>query len=152
MKNRTIKILLFVSLAFNIAFLGGGVFRFMQMRKFHSIHKRIKNEKARNFMQQRKEMGGPLLREFHQAKDDFMKALAQENINEEMLLVKVDSLIAKQIAMEREISKSMIELRRQLSPEEAKDVFGKLRKWMQSPEHFERKDKHPEPHRRFKRD
>ena len=151
MKNRTIKILLFVSLAFNIAFLGGGVFRFMQMRKFHSIHKRIKNEKARNFMQQRKEMGGPLLREFHQAKDDFMKALAQENVDEETLLAEVDSLIAKQIAMENAISKSMIELRQQLSPEEAKDVFGKFRKWMQPPEHFDRKDKHPDSHRRFKR-
>ena len=148
MKNRTIKILLFISLAFNIAFLGGGVFRFMQMRKFSPIHKRIKNDKVRNFMQQKKEMGGPLLHEFHQAKDDLMKALASENVDEDMLLAKVDTLITKQIAMERAISKSMIDLRKQLSPEEAKEVFGKFRKWMQPPEHLNRNMKHPTPHKR----
>ncbi len=122
------------------------------MRKFPPIHKRIKNEKVRNFIQQKKEMGGPLQLEFHQAKDDFMKALAQENIDEEILFAKVDSLISKQIAMEKAISKSMIELRQQLSPEEAKDVFGKFRKWMQPPEHLDRNDKRPDPHRRFKKD
>lgn len=152
MKNRTVKVLLFISLAFNIAFLGGGILRFIQMRKLPPIHKRIKNEKVRNFMQQRKEIGGPLQQEFHQAKDDFMIALSRENFDEKILSAKVDSLIAKQIKLEKAISKSMIELRQQLSPEEAKEVFGKFRKWMRPPEHLERKDKRPDPHRRFKKD
>lgn len=150
MKNRTLKIFLFISLAFNIAFLGGGVLRFIHLRKLPPIHQRIKNSQVRNFMQQRKEMGEPLLSEFHRAKDDFMETLAQENVDEKTLLTKVDTLIAKQIKMERAISKSMIELRKQLSPEEAEKVFGKFRKWMKPPEHFDRDMKRPDSRKRFK--
>jgi len=146
MKNHTIKILLIISLAFNIAFLGGGIFRSIKFRKFPPIHERIKNEKVRNFMERRKEIGSPLRRDFYKAKDEFMKALTKPEIDETEMQILIDELIAKQNAMEREVGNSMIELRQQLSDKEAKEIFGKFQRWMQPPE-----EKHPEPRRRLKK-
>ena len=146
MKNHTIKILLIISLAFNIAFLGGGIFRSIKFRKLAPIHKRVKNEKVRDFMERRKEIGSPLMQDFHKAKDTFMKALTKPEIDDAEMQILIDELIAKQNAMEREIGNSMIELRQQLSDQEAKEIFGKFQRWMQPPE-----GKHPEPRRRSRK-
>ncbi|MDO9576952.1 MAG: hypothetical protein Q7J16_03625 [Candidatus Cloacimonadales bacterium] len=100
-------------------------------------------------MNKRKELGMPLVEDFHLAKDEFMKALAKENIDEEELQTIIDNLIYKQSMMEKEIGNSMIELRKELSSEEAKEVFGKFRKWMQPPEHMHREKNWPgPPHRK----
>ena len=146
MKNHTIKILLIISLAFNIAFLGGGIFRSIKFRKLAPIHKRVKNEKIRDFIERRKEIGSPLMRDFQEAKNTFMKALTKPEIDDAEMQILIDELIAKQNAMEREIGNSMIELRQQLSDQEAKEIFGKFQRWMQPPE-----GKHPEPRRRSRK-
>ena len=146
MTNHTVKILLIVSLAFNISFLGGGIFRSIKFRKLSPIHERIKNEKVRDFMEHRKEIGSPLIRDFHKAKNEFMKALTKPEIDEAEMQILIDELIAKQNAMEREVGNSMIELRQQLFDKEAKEIFGKFQRWMQPPE-----GKHPEPQRRSKK-
>jgi len=135
MKRRTIHILLFLSLAFNIAFLGGGVYRFSQMKRFKPMHERIKNEKVRDFMQMRKELGNTLERDFHDAKDDLMKALTKPEIDETELNNLIDIVIEKQSLREKEIGKAMIDLRKELTDEEAEKVFDSFRKWMQ-PKHL----------------
>jgi len=146
MSNKTIKILLLISLAFNLAFLGAGVFRFVQMRRFGPIHKRIHNEKVENFLQQRKGDRIKAAREFHKVKDEFLRALANENIDEKELEVMMDSLITKQVLMEKEISRSFIELRKELSPEEARKIFSQFRVMMKPPERF-RPPEHEQPGR-----
>jgi len=147
MKNHTIKILLIISLAFNIAFLGGGIFRSIKFRKNPPIHKRIKNDKVRDFMESRKEIGSPLRRDFQKAKNEFIKALKEPEVDEAEMQILIEELIEKQNVMEREIGNSMIELRQQLSDQEAKEVFGKFQRWMHAPE-----GKHPKPRRRPKKD
>jgi len=142
MKNRTIKILLFVSLAFNIAFLGGGIFRLYMFKNHPPFHERVRNEKVREFMQQKKETGRKLRQDFHKAKDEFMKALSKPEINEAELQTLIDSLIKKQMIMEKELGRSMIDLRRELTNDEAKAVFGKFRQWMKPPEHFRKDNEH----------
>ena len=144
MKRRTINILLFVSLAFNIAFLGGGIFRISQMRRFgRPMHERIQNEKVRNFMQMRKDNGEPLVRDFHEAKDELMMTLAKPGIDETELNKLIDNLILKQNLMEDKIGQAMIDLRKELSDEEAEQIFGRFREWMKPPDHFKHDKKSP---------
>jgi len=152
MKNNTVKILLIISFAFNIAFLGGGIFRSIKFRKQPPIHKRVNNEKVREFMERRKEIGHPLMQDFHKSKNKFMKALTKPEINEAEMQILIDELIEKQVIMEQEIGRSMIELRQQLSDTEAKEVFGKFQRWMQPPEgEHSPEGKHPKPRRRPKK-
>lgn len=152
MKRRTTHILLFISLAFNIAFLGGGVYRFSQIRRFKPMHERVNNEKVREFMQHRKDTGGRLMHGFHAAKDDLMKALTKPEINEPELNKLIEIVIEKQNLMEREIGEAMIDLRKELSAEEAEQVFSRFREWMQPPDHFKQDEKgHREKFRKFRK-
>jgi Heavy-metal resistance len=151
MKRRTVNILLFISLAFNIAFLGGGVYRFYQMRQFRPMHERIKNDKVKAFMQERKNLGEPLMRDFHEAKDNLMKALAKPGIDEAELNKLIDIMIEKQNLQEKKVGEALIDLRKELTDEEAEQVFGRFREWMRSPERFQHDRKGPkEQFRKFK--
>ena len=143
MKKRAVNILLFISLAFNIAFLGGGVYRFSQMRRFKPMHERIKNDKVRDFMQMRKKLGNTLESDFHKAKDDLMRAFTKPEINESELNELIDNVIEKQSLREKEIGRAMIDLRKELTDEEAEKVFSSFRNWMQPPDHSKRKNKGP---------
>ena len=145
MRTKTLNIILVISLAFNIAFLGGSIYRHLTFRRFKPVHQRIHNEKVEEFINRKREQRKMLVQDFHIAKDKFMQALSKDEIDEAELLAIIDTLVFKQGMMEKEIGSSMIELRKEMTPQEARQVFGKFRQWMKPPQHFDHNKKWHKP-------
>lgn len=55
-----------------------------------------------------------------------MESLLENNFNEEKSIELMNKSVQKHMKMESEIGKSMIELRKKMSAEEAKRIFGQM--------------------------
>ena len=128
MKKRNFKIVLIISLAFNIAFISLGTFRFMQMRNFmkreHFIHQIPQNLKDR-FEHHRDEMGS-IKAEIDEIRRDFSLELRKNDFNESLLREKLNEFLNKQSEMEKYLGQHLIELRSEMTPEQAEKFFSRL--------------------------
>ena len=126
MSKKTIFILLIVSLAFNLAFLGTFLYHRMNFGPGMSgpIHGRSKLpiQCREDFRKLRKEMGEKH-REYFIARRQFILSLLEEDLNEEEVLKRLENAIEKQTIKEKEIGLSFIQLRKEMTAEEAKKFF-----------------------------
>jgi len=126
MSKKMIFIILIVSLAFNLAFLGTFLYHRVNFRPgLHGpIHGRPKLpiHCREDFRELRKEMGKKH-REYFTARRQFILSLIEEDLNEEQLLERLNNAIDKQSIMEKEIGLSFIKLRKEMTSEEARMFF-----------------------------
>lgn len=127
MQKRSVKYLLFISLAFNLAFLGGFAYRFF-FAPFPraAIHPHEMRQPARDFFYEKRDEIMVCGREFAESKKDFFETLIAPDFQEERALKLMQESLDKHMEMETEIGKSMIELRKKLSAEEARRIFGNM--------------------------
>ena len=124
--KKFLMILLAISLVFNIAFISVFIYRTVierphfapppkpNLKKYPELRERIL-EKKRQIQ--------PLYREFMQSKRDFMKCLREPTFDENKLKNKLDRTVKEQNKMERELGKKLIELRKDMTPAEARIFF-----------------------------
>ena len=128
MSKRLLIVLFIISIAFNVAFLGGAGYHLVISRMAHRLIPPGINPQVRNhYLECRNEIA-PLMKEFHESKQEFINELARKDIDEEKLHIMLRNSIEKQTRMERELGLSMIEMRKRLTPEEAKKMFHALHK------------------------
>lgn len=132
MSKRWIVILLFISLAFNLAVIGS----FLYVRLTFGTpppHPPKGGEHFRGPMDRHGE--GPLVRdnerlqslrdEFRETKKELMRELAKDPIDETKLNTIIDSSLVAQGKLERELGNALIARRKTMTAEEAKEFFGK---------------------------
>ena len=125
MSKKILFIVLIISLAFNIAFLGVFIYRRVLLSdmhhpppRFHDIPPHCREE----FLEERERML-PLKMEFELSKKRFMRSLTNEEFDRKLLEKKLKETIDRQIRMEHEMGQLLIKLRSELSPEEIQDFF-----------------------------
>lgn len=130
MSKHWITILLIVSLAFNLAVLGS--FLFLQFRHHHPHRDRdLRYSRPHEEFGPRDERWIPLqsdstrvLREnFIQAKRELMQELAKDPLNEANINEIIERSISAQTLLERDLGLHLIEVRRSMSAEEAREHF-----------------------------
>jgi len=127
MSKRALTIIVIISLAFNLAFIG--TFGLIQLRRRSFLkHKFGPHPQLKEHFMMRKEHIAPLRYDFHQSKVDFIEELKKPDFNEELLNKMLKNAIEKQTAMEIELGKSLIELRKEMSFEDAQRFFSKFPK------------------------
>ncbi len=127
MSNRTLTVLVLISLAFNIAFLAGFIYKQSRIRSFlnpDGPKPNIPPERIEFFERMKHDMI-PFREDFEKSKKDFVMELVNPDFNEEILNEKLDIILEKQIRMEHELGKRLIMLRKEMSPEEAHRFFAK---------------------------
>ena len=128
MSNRTLSILVVISLSFNIAFLG--------MFLFHRIRGPLPPQdprefnippELRDFLMQSREKMKPLREDFETSRRILSDALGEEEYDEAELLKLLEDTLHKQDIMERAMGMHLIELRKNMTPEQAENFFKKHR-------------------------
>jgi hypothetical protein len=129
MSKHWIKILLLVSLAFNLAVLGGFIFMHLHHpphgwpgdrppeppREFGPFHERWKGMESDSIR--------TLRDNFMDAKKDLMQELAKDPINEQAVNEIITRSITAQSTLERELAAKLVAMRKQMSADEAKEFF-----------------------------
>jgi len=116
---------LIISLVFNLAFIGSGIFRYIQMKKFINqdpVFKELPPEFKERFKEHRNETE-PFRQELNQIRFEFMDQLRNPEYNEELLLDKLEMFLSKQTELERNLGNNLILLRSRLSPKQAEKFF-----------------------------
>ena len=127
MSKRALTIIVIISLAFNLAFIG--TFSLIQLRRRSFLkHEFRPPPELREHFRNRKEHIASFQHDFHQSKIAFIEELKKPDFNEELLNKMMENAIRKQTAMEIELGKSLIELRKEMSFEEAQKFFSKFPK------------------------
>ena len=125
MSKNILFVVLIISLAFNIAFLGVFIYRRVLLSDMHRTPPRFHNIPTHcreEFMEERERML-PLKMEFELSKKRFMRSLTNEEFDRELLEKKLKETIDRQIRMEHEMGQLLIKLRSELSPEEIQNFF-----------------------------
>jgi len=122
MKQRTMNILIIISMAFNIAFVGSFFYhkirfgRHMGPGMDHPEPPPRFREKFRSVMENIK----PERQEFMEASKDFFIYLTGEEFEEAEAEIQLDKMISKQMEMERKIGQGIISIHSEMSEEELK--------------------------------
>jgi hypothetical protein len=136
MSKRLIEILLLVSLAFNLAV----VCMFSYVHFFHKMpfrpdmgrrhewnrdgrQDREMNKKMQGMMEANRESMKPYREEFRLKREQFMKLLAAEQVNEAQAIKAMQASLAAQDTLESKLGMSLLELRKKMTPAEAKEYF-----------------------------
>ena len=125
MSKKILFVVLIISLAFNIAFLGVFIYRRVLLSDRHRLSPRfhdIPNHCREEFLEERERML-PLKMEFELSKKRFMRSLTNEEFDRELLEKKLKETIDRQIRMEHEMGQLLIKLRSEMSLEEIQDFF-----------------------------
>ncbi len=118
-----LKILISVSIAFNIAFIG--MFTFVRIQ-----HHRMFTPTPFHQMEQHSEMFCNARRELKPLKDDYRKLrlnffnyMTKDNATEEQMHKNLELMLEKQKVLEREVGRKFIDLRLKMSNNESKELF-----------------------------
>lgn len=133
MSKHLIVILLFVSLAFNLAVLGMFIYA-TAFRKVPFCHPQIErrmpysgeNRHSRLLPEaalKNKDEINKLREEFIRSRREFMQTLAKEKYNEQEAKAAMEASLQAQDKLERKLGASLIEVRRNMDPEAAKKFF-----------------------------
>lgn len=130
MNKRLLYALLIISLAFNLAFLGSFIFlRFRHIRPpFHPLMKtRELRMQPPALMDRPYAEESPAIQakrnEFRKAKITLFRELAKDPVNEARVTQILEASMAAQSSLERDLGVAMLELRKSMTPEEAKTHF-----------------------------
>lgn len=128
MKKRSIQILFIVSLAFNLAFIGFGAFRFIQIRRFSNPHRMFENvpqELKEHFREHREEVD-PIRKEIDNIRLEFMTEMRNPEFSEDQIKEKLDRYLTRQAELERIMGDNLIELRKKLTPDQVEKFFSQF--------------------------
>lgn len=128
MTKRTIVILLFISLAFNLAVLGSILWlRFSRTCPARAPHSRYQRIALPSHLQDDQVMWNPEIRALHQhfneSKIELMRELAKDPIDETNITAIIDNSLAAQGSLERALAHRLLEIRKQMSAAEAQEYF-----------------------------
>ena len=128
MKKRSVQILFIVSLAFNLAFISLGTFRFIQMRKFADPQARFRHfpQETKDLFRRFRNEIDPIRKEIEEVRHDFIAELRNPDYNEEYLKEKLDHYLEKQAELERTMGYNFIEIRKNLTPEQIEKFFSHM--------------------------
>ncbi|MCF7857760.1 MAG: hypothetical protein K9N07_00340 [Candidatus Cloacimonetes bacterium] len=126
MPKKTMLLLLIISFAFNLAFLGTYLVRRVDptFGPFQPDHNRPKLTPGTHekFMECRDELV-ERKHAYSEARRRFFLSLINSDLDDNQLKAKLDTLIAKQCIMEKEIGLSFIKLKKEMTTDEAKRFF-----------------------------
>ncbi len=130
MLKRTLIILFIISMAFNIAFVSTFLYHRVRMRPgfpehFPPDHQPPPHPEFMERVEENKEMILPLRMEFQKSREELIAALMSEDFNEDELIKMVEKTLEDQIKMEKELGMRLIELRKQMTPEQAENFFSR---------------------------
>lgn len=133
MSKKLLFILLLVSLAFNLAVLGSFVYlRFVLKPDFpppppHHVRQGKPGPHELKIWQRLEpdENIKSMRREFMASKRELMQELAKENLDESRVREILDASLKNQTELETRLGDRLIQLRKTMSAEEAKEFFGK---------------------------
>lgn len=134
MQKRNVQILLIISLAFNLSFIGLGTFRYFQMKRHADprlIFRHAPQEIKDKFKQYR-QIIDPVKDEIEIARGEFIIELKKPDFDQEKLQEKLEEYLAKQAKLERIMGNNFIEIRKNLTPEQTEEFFSRFPK-MKSP-------------------
>ena len=141
MQKRSVKILLIVSLAVNIAFIGFGAFRYIRIKRFSDPHIAFRHapQNIKDQFRKHHETITPIRDEIEIIRNQFITELRKPDFSEQRLQEKLDQYLSKQSELERTMGNNFIEIRKNLSAQQVEEFFS----------HFP-KMKPPHPgHKRF---
>lgn len=124
MKQKTINILVFISLAFNIAFIGSYFYHTClfsgrpRPMMGHPMPPPMFKDKFAKVMQNVR----PEQQEFMQASHLFFQMITNPEIGEEEVTLQLEKVIAKQMQMEKKIGSGIISIRQEMTAEELQEA------------------------------
>ncbi|HCM14915.1 MAG: hypothetical protein WCY87_01365 [Candidatus Cloacimonadales bacterium] len=127
MSKRLITMLLFISLAFNLAVLGSIIW--LRLHIPRTVHReRSRNEWVRLPEHIHHDQNDPEIRqmrvEYDNQKVNLMRSLAGDNYVEKDIIAIIDSSLTAQTNLEKELGHRLLDIRKQMSSEEAEKYFG----------------------------
>ena len=141
MQKRSVQILLIVSLAFNIAFIGLGAYRYIRIKRFSDprIAFRHAPQNIKDQFRKHRQIIDPIRDEIELVRGQFFAELRKPDFTEQQLQEKLDIYLSKQSELERAMGNNFITIRKNLSAQQAEKFFSFFSKM---------KPPHPE-HKRF---
>lgn len=140
MSKRWIVILLFISLAFNLAVIGMFLYSTIFTRMpfcprgsishremvEHRFSRTDRDKDRPEFVLENKDEIRKLRGDFMQKRREFITVLSKENLNEQEAITAMQASLDAQLELEQKVGSSMLELRKKLTPEQAKEYFQKI--------------------------
>lgn len=128
MSKRSITILLFISLAFNLAVVGSMLWvRYTRICPAPASQRMHQKRDLPPHLQDARLMGSPEISELHKQFGDgklkLMRELAKDPIDEEYITTIIDSSLNTQSSLERALGNRLLDIRKQMSAAEAEDYF-----------------------------
>ena len=129
MSFKTLKILLVISLIFNIAFIGNYLYHryVIYPKHIHNNFFMMRGERMKHFREMRRRFTRQRLNYLRERRE-FLRMLQSPEYTSEQLRAKLNETIEKEMKMERKIGEDFIEMRKNMSSEEARRFFNNLRK------------------------
>ncbi|MDD2596287.1 MAG: hypothetical protein PHO35_01655 [Candidatus Cloacimonetes bacterium] len=128
MSKKSLVILLFISLSFNLAVLGSLFWlRLARPHRPDTRELRIRYPRLPEHIErsERDPQITAARREFHRTTMALLQELRKDTVNEENIMAIIDSSLVAQTALERRLGTSLLNLRKQMSATEADEYFGK---------------------------
>ncbi len=123
--------LIIVSLAFNFAFLGGFVYhRWLlrrppaPLREFKDTRRTELKEKMESFFEANK----PYMKEYRESRRLFIESLRKEHVDLDASRRLMEAAIERQMDMERRVGEHFIEMRKEMTAQEAEQFFRHMTK------------------------
>lgn len=125
MQKRSVKILLIVSLAFNLAFISFSVYRYIKIRRFSDPRFAFRHapQVIKDRFREHREVIDPIRDEIQFAREQFMAELKKPDLDEELLKEKLANYLNKQADLEKNMGNNLIEIRKKLTPEQVEEFF-----------------------------
>ncbi len=128
MSKKSLVILLFISLSFNLAVLGSLILlRLHRPPRPDTRELRIRYPRLPEHIErsERDPQITAARRKFHRTTVALLQELRKDTVNEENIMAIIDSSLVAQTALERRLGISLLNLRKQMSAAEADEYFGR---------------------------
>lgn len=144
MSKRTLSLLLAISLAFNLAFLGSIIYLHLRAPRRRPIPftpvKRVELPSHIGDVRDNPEIR-QMRSQFDRIRVNLMEELAKETVDETRVLTIIDSSLAAQEELEQSLGQNLLEIRKQMSSEEAEEYFqAQARRMELRSQHINRRD------------
>jgi hypothetical protein len=128
MQKRSVQILLIVSLAFNLAFIGFGTLRYFKVQRFSDPRVRFRHapQVIKEHFREHREIIDPIRDEIDIIRGQFIAELKKPDFDEDRLQEKLDQYLSKQAELERIMGNNFIEIRKNLTAEQVEEFFSRF--------------------------
>jgi hypothetical protein len=131
---RTYKILLIISIVFNVAFIGGYIYQRVYRPLVPSSNEMPPHFRE-HFAKHRADIMS-LRQEYMNCRHQFMLELAKPNVTRQQLEKKLEETLEKQKRMEHQVGFSLIKMRMNMSEQQAQNFFENRHRSHRKPRKF----------------